>query len=265
MIKHYPGYFILSVSNDTRHKIPCNLNIPYGNGDKSKLDIFGTDLPTDAPIFIFIHGGYWQEGGKDLFSYVAHSLHHNGCKTIIIGYTLCPQCTIPEIISEIQLAVKACLKYALENKSKSISIGGHSAGAHLAISLFPKFYANLTNDERQLIKSIFLISGIYNLMPLVKTTINEPLKLTENEAENLSPMFWNFKDIVNTSPKFFVITSENDSPAFIKQSELFANILKKQELRHEYILLEELDHFNIIEKMADENYDIVKSIVNSLV
>lgn len=148
--------------------------------------------------------------------------------------------------------------------SRCISIGGHSAGAHLAISLFPKFYTNLTNDERKLLKSVFLISGIYNLMPLVKTTINDPLKLTEVEAENLSPMFWNFEHVTDTSPKFFVIASENDSPAFVKQSELFANNLKKQEVPNEYMLLEELDHFNIIEKMADENYVIVKSIVNSL-
>ncbi|GJQ73028.1 hypothetical protein Trydic_g1662 [Trypoxylus dichotomus] len=255
---------ISKTSKEVRCEVVCELNVPYGDSDMQKLDIFGTDLPNDAPIFVFLHGGYWQEGGKDLFSFIARSLHQNGCKTIVIGYTLCPHCRLHDIVKEIQLAIKKCLNYALENKARSISIGGHSAGAHLAISLFPDFYLNLTAEERVILKSIFLIGGIYNLIPLVKTTMNEPLKLTAEDAESLSPMFWNFEAIAENSPKFFLIVSENDSPAFVKQTQLFSDNLKKQRIQYEYILLKELDHFDIMERMIDKDYDIVKFIVNSL-
>lgn len=63
---------------------------------------------------------------------------------------------------------------------RCVFVGGHSAGAHLAISalLGPK---NLDQPATnvQLLKGLVLISGVFNLVPLVKTTVNEPLKLDE--------------------------------------------------------------------------------------
>jgi len=38
------------------------LSVPYGKKETQLLDIYGSDLPLDAPIFIWIHGGYWQGG-----------------------------------------------------------------------------------------------------------------------------------------------------------------------------------------------------------
>lgn len=43
--------------------IPAELEVPYGSGRNpgEKLDILGAEaLPGEAPIFVFIHGGYWQ-------------------------------------------------------------------------------------------------------------------------------------------------------------------------------------------------------------
>lgn len=44
----------------------------------------------DAPIFVFIHGGYWQEFSKDLAGFSVPLFVKNKIKVITVGYDLCP-------------------------------------------------------------------------------------------------------------------------------------------------------------------------------
>ena len=50
-------------SEDFRANVDSSLNCQYSSGEKDKLDIFRCGKP-NAPLFIFIHGGYWQRGDK---------------------------------------------------------------------------------------------------------------------------------------------------------------------------------------------------------
>jgi len=53
-------------------------------------------------------------------------------------------------------------------------LGGHSAGAHLAASMIhPEVNENIG------VKGFILISGIFDLNPLLETSINKPLKLNK--------------------------------------------------------------------------------------
>lgn len=72
----------------------------------------------DAPIFIYIHGGYWQELEKETSGYVVEPFYKNKIKSFVVGYTLCPEGTIGEIIKEIQSAVKKIIQYATEKSSR---------------------------------------------------------------------------------------------------------------------------------------------------
>lgn len=61
-------------------------------------------------------------------------------------------------------------------------LAGHSAGAHLAACLLhdDDWINSMTQQGYfALLKGIILISGIYNLRPVVDTTYGEVLKLTE--------------------------------------------------------------------------------------
>lgn len=98
----------------------------------------------------------------------------------------------------------------------------------------------------------------------MNTTINIPLKLTDDSARDVSPMFKDYNtNFPKDSPRFFMVVGGNDSPAFVKQSELFADTLKKQGANIRFVLLEDTDHFDLIEKMYDVQYEIVQLIVDS--
>jgi arylformamidase len=69
-----------------RKRLRCSLDVSYGETRLQKLDIFHADN-TDAPVVIFIHGGYWYILDK---SYVAGPLTGLGATTVLINYDLCP-------------------------------------------------------------------------------------------------------------------------------------------------------------------------------
>src|SRR5438045_5049121 len=51
-----------SNSERARARIGQPLRRVYGPGEIEGLDIFRTDAPAPAPVFVFIHGGAWRAG-----------------------------------------------------------------------------------------------------------------------------------------------------------------------------------------------------------
>ena len=74
-------------SEKFRASVDSSLNCQYGNGEKDKLDIFRCGEP-NAPLFVFIHGGYWQRGDKSIYSFIAESFVNAGIDVALIGYQL---------------------------------------------------------------------------------------------------------------------------------------------------------------------------------
>ncbi|XP_967565.1 kynurenine formamidase [Tribolium castaneum] len=254
--------FAAKGSETARQKVPSQLNVKYGNLEKEKIDIFGTDLPNEAPIVGFVHGGYWQKEylNRSTYHFLAPILHKNGIKSMFVGYELCPKVTLDQIITEITLATKQCLKYAHENGSKGFYLAGYSAGAHLVAALYTNLAPiSLSNEERNMIKSVFLIAGIYDLRELPKTCVNEPLKLSQSEAEKLSPLLQNVVKGVTT--KFHVISARNDSPEFQKQAKMFDEKLRNGGVVTKWTNVEDVDHFDVVERLVDENFEVTKLIL----
>lgn len=141
---------------------------------------------------------------------------------------------------------------------RSISIAGHSAGAHLTISLFSNILKNPISCA--LIKNIYLISGVYDLKPLLETYINEPVKLQTKEAIELSPLQQTFKNI-SSNATFNVIVGEYESPAFIEQSKLFYEKLIGLKHGANIEIIDAVDHFNIVENLNNEDFAITQKII----
>jgi acetyl esterase/lipase len=93
-------------------------------------------IPASGLGVIYIHGGAWRLGAKDLgtrtfFQHLA-SLGH---VVLDIDYTLFPECTMIDMVREVKLAVawmKAHSSILEINPGRVILMGG-SAGAHLAL------------------------------------------------------------------------------------------------------------------------------------
>ncbi|KAJ8969542.1 hypothetical protein NQ314_001694 [Rhamnusium bicolor] len=218
-------------------------------------------IQSDAPVFIHIHGGYWQEESitHNINSFIAKYLHKYNIKSIYIGYELCPKVTLQQIFNNIEKAVTKCLEYARKHKSRGLHLSGHSAGAHLVAGLFENFIPSLPKEDKILFKSAFLLCGVYDLVPLITTQINIPLKLDETSAKAASPIYQNLSA---DGTVFYVVAAEHDSPAFVEQAKKMTEHLLSLGIKTDYVFISNVDHFDIIEKLIEEEYELSKLLIN---
>ncbi|XP_070524547.1 kynurenine formamidase isoform X2 [Cardiocondyla obscurior] len=258
--------FCEEVSEKNRRTIKCELNVSYGTTERTKYDIYGTDLPKDAPILVFIHGGYWQEFSKDHAGFSVPLFVKNKMKVITVGYDLCPNVKIGDIVAEIKSAITQILKYAADLGSKYVSIAGHSAGAHLAACLLhDDDWINRMTQQGYftLLKKMILIGGIYNLKPLIDVSFGTALKLTDEEIKAFSlSVFDEAKERHVSGFKVIVVVGDCDSPVFVNESRIYAQKIIPIVNNVEYLLLQNIDHFDIVEKLLDPNYDLAKLILS---
>ncbi|MGH8809738.1 MAG: alpha/beta hydrolase, partial [Noviherbaspirillum sp.] len=146
---------------------------------------------SDAPLLVFIHGGWWRSLDKSDFSFIAPAYARAGINVAVTNYTLAPEASIADIVRQ-QLRAVAWLyrnadKYDFD--PRRIVVARHSAGAHLSAMLvsavWPVFGDDLPPD---LVKGGILMSGLYDLEPVRHADfVNVDLKLTEKDIEPLSP------------------------------------------------------------------------------
>jgi len=168
----------------------CDLH--YGMGAAERLDIF---LPAaahrPAPVFVFIHGGYWRSQTKEDAPIMAPVFNAAGVAVVPVEYTLLPEGTLAETVREVRSAVAWIYhhadRYGLDRDR--IYVGGSSAGGHLAGMLAATGWQDKYRAPDDVIKGVLALSGLFDLRPLCDINVNEWLRLYPDQAERLSPMF----------------------------------------------------------------------------
>src|SRR5262249_1304585 len=81
-----------------RARLPASrqARMSYGPTAREVIDLF--DVRSNAPLAVFIHGGWWRNFEPSLFSHFAAGVNAHGIGSAVAGYNLCPQVTIPDII-----------------------------------------------------------------------------------------------------------------------------------------------------------------------
>jgi arylformamidase len=156
----------------------ARLDVAYGPKERTRLDYFSAGHP-GAPLFVFLHGGYWQRNSKDLFSFVTEGPRMHGIDVAVVGYTLAPAARLSEIVGEISQALSFLERNAsvFGFERGAMCVGGWSAGGHLAAM-------SCGHPE---VRGALAISGIFDLEPIALTYINDRLQLDSDEIATLSP------------------------------------------------------------------------------
>ncbi|RPH63844.1 MAG: alpha/beta hydrolase, partial [Burkholderiales bacterium] len=166
-------------------------DIAYGPTPAERLDLFPAAAP-GAPLFVFMHGGYWRSLDKSDFSWVAPPLVAAGVSVAIPNYALAPSVGIETIVRQM-LAAHAWLyrnaeRYDLDRAR--IVTGGHSAGGHLAAMMLCAQWPRWCDDLPDLlVRAGLSISGLHDLRPVAAAPfLNDALRLGNAGAWRLSPM-----------------------------------------------------------------------------
>lgn len=104
---------------------------------EKQLNIFAPKKASKAPVLIFIHGGSWHSGRKEIYDFMGSRLARRGVVTVIIDYPLAPDYQVPAMEKASARAVQ-WVKEHISNyggNPEEIYVSGHSAGGHLAALL----------------------------------------------------------------------------------------------------------------------------------
>lgn len=170
--------------------------------------ILVTEAPT-APLLVFIHGGYWQALSAAESLALAPAALERGWSFAAIEYTIAPVGSIPRMIRECQAALAALAGVV---SPSTVTLAGHSAGAHLAAMV------SLVAPSALPVDRTVLLSGVFDLRPLLQTTVNDPLGLDEVAAAALSPQLLP----VIADLGVVVAWGDNETDAFKDQSRSYA-------------------------------------------
>jgi arylformamidase len=240
-------------SKAARANLSCQLDIDYGNGPNENLDIFPASKP-NAPVVVFIHGGYWRSLDKSDHSFVAQPIHDMGACVVVVNYALCPGTPKqPVTIPDIALQMTHALAWVWRNiakfggNPKDVVVAGHSAGGHLAAMLLACDWKAVDKTiPAHWIQKALSISGLYDLTPLRKTPfLQESLKLTANHARIASPALW-------PRPKkgvLYTVAGGNESPEFLRHNRLIHQTWGPKTVPV-CEALPGLNHFNIVTDLA---------------
>jgi arylformamidase len=201
-------------------------DLAYGEKASNRVDIF---LPASGagaappPLLVFIHGGYWQELSKESSLFAAPSCVQAGFGFAAVDYTLAPAASVHEIALECRRALRWLHARGAAHgfDPARIVVAGSSAGAHLAAMVCLRGWEGDADLPAGLPVAAVLVSGVYELAPLIGTSIDEALSLDAQSAAAVSPQ----RLPLGGFPPSVVCWGEIETAEFKRQGRDFARAL----------------------------------------
>lgn len=235
-------------SREAERTLDCQKNLQWGAGPDETFDYFRA-ASGGAPLLVFIHGGYWQELSKEESLFAAPNCVKNGIAFAAINYTLAPRASVKTIANQCRRAVAHLHREAgsLGFDHRRLYVAGSSAGAHLAAMLLVHGWQAAAGAADDAVAGAILLSGIYDLEPLVDTYVNAPLHLTAADAATVSPM----RLPLGSPVRSIVAWGENETREFKRQSRTYAALLEAAGFPVTACELQGINHFDIVFGLAD--------------
>lgn len=221
----------------------------YGERSEAAADLLGRRVEAraggsrlviadhDAPLFVFVHGGYWQALSAAESMFLAPEVVGRGWSFGVVEYTIAPSGTVEGMVAECRAALADLIVAA--GSPERVVVAGHSAGAHLVAM------STLVGESPIRVERVLLVSGVFDLRPVQMMSVNDALGWSAARAESLSPAL----QPVSGRPEVTVMWGDRDTAAFGRQSRSYAAVLRSAGLavsefecagRHHFDILDEL-------------------------
>lgn len=218
----------------------CELDLRYGPWPRQTFDFFSA-RGTPRGTLIYFHAGYWQSRDKSTFRFIAPGFTAAGLNVALVNYPLCPEVSLPELVD----AAKACVEPIGAHARKSagsenlpLILSGHSAGAHISLEIA------MARDCG--IAGVIVMSGIYDLAPLVDTSLNDKLRLDLGSAKACSPLY----RVRANSTAALIVVGADETPAFLDQSQRLHTAWMQAGNRGSLHVAQDADHFVLLRQFS---------------
>lgn len=214
----------------------CLHDIPYGPRPRQRFDWLSCGKK-DAPVFIFIHGGYWQNCTKEDFAFVANGPLQRGFDVVLAEYTLAPDASMTQIVAEIGALLDhlACGTHRFSVSGRRVCLSGHSAGGHLTA----------LHRTHPAVTHAMPISALVDLEPISLSWLNDKLQLTPREIEDYSPLRH-----IGAGVPMTITVGAAELPELVRHSKEYAQACRAANQIVDYIAVPACTHFSVLEDLS---------------
>lgn len=217
--------------------------------ERHQLDVYCPKGQKDFPVVLFVHGGSWNWGTKNLYVGLGEYFASAGIGFVICNYRLSPAAKHPAHVQD----VASAFAWTFDNIAKyggncdKLFVCGHSAGGHL-VSLLATDPDYLKAEKRQAtdIKGVVSISGVYKIYA-DQEVFQSVFGKDEDVCKNASPI----SHVSGKRPPFLIAYAENDYPHLDEMAKDMVAALKKANSPVDLLLCKRRNHFSIITSFID--------------
>lgn len=235
---------LIPSSGYTQHK-----DVPYGHGDRQKLDIYVPEnIHGPVPVIVFFHGGSWKNGSKDQYRFVGQAFASRGYVAVIANYGLYPETYYPGFMEDSAAAFVWVHRHIREYSGDAgrIFLTGHSAGAYNAVMLTvnDRFIRD-AGGKRSWIRGTIGIAGPYDFLPMTDPDV---IAVFSKEKDTLT------QPITFVGPKLppmLLLTGDADKDVLPRNSLHLADKLRRHHNQVTLKIYPEVAHIGIALSLAE--------------
>ncbi len=247
----------------------CEIDLRYGSRPRETFDLFAAH-GTARGTLVYFHAGYWQSRDKSGFRFLAPAFTRRGLHVALVNYPLCPTVKLATLIESARRSIPVIRQRVAATaradaradalrpstnarRSMPLFVSGHSAGAQIAIELA------LTQPTLD-VAAVIALSGIYDLSPLLATTLNRNLGLDVASARSHSPLF----RVAAHAPRALFAVGADETNAFVEQSRRMHGAWLASGNHSALEIVRNADHFGVLRELVAEDSALAERVVQTL-
>ncbi len=238
--------------------LPCQRHVAYGPGADERLDVFAVPGQPDAPVFVFIHGGYWRSLGCEDSVFMARHFTAHGVAVVALHYSLAPGAAMEQMVDQCRRAVAFLYTHAAGLRigaRRRMVVAGSSAGGHLGAMVLATGWQQALGIPDDVVQAGVLVSGLFDLAPVQRALPNTWLGLSPERALVLSPQY----TLPAPARAVHVVVAEKDTAEFKRQSRAYAAACITQGNPTAYYEVAARNHFDIILDWMHADTELTRS------
>ncbi|MFQ5569993.1 MAG: alpha/beta hydrolase [Rhodothermales bacterium] len=244
--------------------------------DKHRLDLF---LPVGEgwPVVVFIHGGGWDSGdknlsfgGADVYANIGRFLARRGIGAAVINYRLLPEATLFDQVEDAARAVAWVHAHIGEygGRPEALFLMGHSSGAHLSSRIvFDATALEAFNLSPEAVCGVMAVSGAAYDLTASENVTDEGLAYMEKRFGHIDDWPRQVSSLPlfdGQAPPFLILYARGEQDELQRQSQLLDAALRQAGVASTLVIVPGEGHARIVLTLSRDDKTAGPAILSFL-
>jgi len=233
-------------------------NVRFGELPRQTMDVYLAAEPrANSPVLVFVHGGSWDTGSKDIYKFLAEGFTQDGFDIVVPNYRLYPEGRYPTFMEDNALAVAETIN---RFPNRQVALMGHSAGGYnvLMLGLVPEYLEAAGVNLCEQIAGIAALSAPVGIVPLKEEPLITifPDRFTKTDAP--------LNQVTGPAPRMFLANGQDDVTVYPDNAIALGEKINARGGLAEVKIYPDMDHTDAVKFLSrhfDEDSELKADLV----